>query len=58
LTLERRKVEVELYEADCVVLEKTYGAHWMIVVRDWVNQRAFGANRRDVLDDLKSDYKK
>jgi hypothetical protein len=53
--IERRKVELELYEADCEVLERTYGAQWPIVVRDWVNQRAFGVDRREALADIKND---
>ena len=47
-----RRVTLNLYEADCVVMEKRYGHGWTTVVRDWVNQHARGEDRIKVLNDL------
>jgi hypothetical protein len=35
-----RRITLNLYEADCVVMEETYGYGWTTRVRDLVHQAA------------------
>lgn len=52
--LKFKRVTFDIYEDDYIALQKRWGAYWPIYLRDIINQRICGANRLDVLDDMKS----
>lgn len=52
-----RKVTLNLYEADVIILEQTYGLGWSTHVRDLVRDHAYNLRRPSIrrLGDLASD---